>query len=266
MPSFMVPRSPLPAITISGVTVDPPGQGFMLERAFTPSTLDPGEQRSLLVGYMSEATGEGTEVTWNKANLLVTSPTYTEPLVIPMRAFSRALSCEGLRVSLVWSTAGDPDTKDTGPEAGADMDLHLRHPFAVDWFDLPFDAFWSNASPAWGDMQDPHDDPQSGPDDMDGLGPEEIVIPIPESDVTYRVGVHYWDDNFYGPSTVQVQVFVFGALVHQTPLVSLDVGALWEALDIRWSAGRVDPIQTETGAYLVHSDYRAPCTPKACPD
>ncbi len=253
-------------VELSNVRVTPASAGFILQRAFIPGPLEPGADRVVMVGYAAGGVGDGPEVTWDEARLEISSPDYVAPIDVLLQGFTREASCEGLRVTLMWNTPGDPDSKDEGPEAGADLDLHLRHPFAVDWFDLPFDAFWSNASPTWGNMSNAQDDPSSGPDDVDGLGPEVIVIPIPEPGVSYRVGVHYWADNGFGPSTVQIRVSIFGQLIHETSLKQLQVGELWEALDIPWSKGSVVPVTGPDGGDLVHSNYDTPCTPKACPE
>jgi hypothetical protein len=38
---------------------------------------------------------------------------------------------EAIHVELLWTTEGDPDQTDAGPEAGVDLDLHFAHPFAI---------------------------------------------------------------------------------------------------------------------------------------
>ena len=138
-----------------------------------------------------------------------------------------------LHIELLWHTPEDPDETDTGPEAGSDLDLHFLHPWAggpdMDgdgapdgWFDIPFDAFWFNAHPNWGSY-DPalHDDPGLDRDDTDGAGPENINLAIPEN-VTYRVGVHYWNDHGYGPASATVRVYIYAALAFEVADVMLN--------------------------------------------
>jgi hypothetical protein len=75
------------------------------------------------------------------------SPAPYEVTVVP---------CSAVHVELLWHTPGDDDETDTGPFAGADLDLHLVHPRAPSdpaapdqdgdgapdpWFDQPFDCY-----------------------------------------------------------------------------------------------------------------------------
>jgi hypothetical protein len=99
---------------------------------------------------------------------------------------------EVIHVELLWTTEGDPDQTDAGPEAGVDLDLHFAHPFAIygpdvdgdgapdPWFDVPFDCFWFNAHPNWGSLNPAVDDnPGLDRDDTDGAGPENINLNLP---------------------------------------------------------------------------------------
>ena len=97
------------------------------------------------------------------------------------------------------------------------------------------------------------------------MGPEVITLAIPEGRATYRVGVHYWQDNFYGPSLATLRVSIFGEVVHETPLLSLIMGDFWEALDITWPDGTVEPVLSEEGTPLIHTGYEVPCSPQVCP-
>ncbi len=146
----------------------------------------------------------------------------------------------GLHVELLWDTPLDTNKTDND---GSDLDLHFAHPDAekanictnplkmcgtkacacqVDgdadgtpdpWFNNPFDCFWYNPQPFWGNAQLPDDDPFLALDDTDGWGPENLNMAAPES-VQYRVGVHYWDAHGYGDSTATVNIYIDGALVN----------------------------------------------------
>ena len=98
-----------------------------------------------------------------------------------------------VHVELLWDTPADPDQTDTGPMAGADLDLHFSHELAfgpdIDcdgagdpWFSNPFDCFWYNANPnQWGSMSPAKkDDPHLDLDDTDGAGPENLNLEEPE--------------------------------------------------------------------------------------
>ncbi|MEC9072062.1 MAG: choice-of-anchor D domain-containing protein, partial [Myxococcota bacterium] len=132
---------------------------------------------------------------------------------------------EAIHVELLWDTPNDPDQTNIGFEAGADLDLHFMHWFAVGcdidqdgapdgWFDGVFDVFWYNDSPIWGSF-DPwvDDDPGLDLDDTDGAGPENLNLNIPQDGGMYTVGVHYWNDHGFGPSTATVRIYIHGTLV-----------------------------------------------------
>ncbi len=172
----------------------------------------------------------------------------------------------GIYVELSWMTPGDPDETDFGEHAGSDLDLHFAHPQAWNtgvqpggWFDSPFDCYWFNPSPDWGSLDPNIDD---GPvllrDDTDGAGPEEVLLAVPEWERTYRVGVHYADDQGFGPVHAFVRVFTydesrwFGA----SRLVE---GDLWCAALVTYaSLPNAEPCLDELGHPDITSDYPLP--------
>lgn len=180
---------------------------------------------------------------WDDAGTAACEEAAVEVLVLPT---------DELHVELLWNTPGDPNQTDTGPAAGADLDLHLLHPNApghpdapdVDgngapdpWFDTPWDCYWFNSHPDWG-PEGTAGDPSLDRDDVDGAGPENTNLDAPEPGHTYRVGVHYWDDHGYGESTATVRVFLHGLLVWEAvsaPLVNRDL----------WYVGTIDPATGE---------------------
>ncbi|MGB0588129.1 MAG: PKD domain-containing protein [Myxococcota bacterium] len=134
---------------------------------------------------------------------------------------------QAIHVELTWETPGDPDETDTGPVAGSDLDLHFAHPNASGpdldqngvedpWFDKDWDAFWYNKAPNWGSF-DPSagDDPSLDRDDTDGAGPENLNMGIPEDDIVYHIGVHYWDSHGLGPVTTTVRVWTYATLIYE---------------------------------------------------
>ncbi|MGM0577580.1 MAG: choice-of-anchor D domain-containing protein [Myxococcota bacterium] len=180
---------------------------------------------------------------------------------------------EAIHVELLWDTPLDPDQTDEGPEAGADLDLHFLHPFAtgedVDgdgepdgWFDQPFDCFWFNAQPNWGSL-DPavDDDPGLDRDDTDGAGPENVNLNIPEDGLTYKVGVHYWNDHGFGPSNATVRVYIYSSLVFELKNVELIDSDLWEVAEVSWPSGEVELITEEGGDYKIVPNYQHPFFP-----
>ena len=64
-------------------------------------------------------------------------------------------------------------------------------------------------------------------------------IDSPQDGITYRVGVHFWDDHGFGASFATVRVYVYGNLVYEAADVRLVKGDLWDALTIEWPSGNI---------------------------
>ena len=176
---------------------------------------------------------------------------------------------EAVHIELLWHTPEDPDETDTGPEAGADMDLHFLHPWAAGpdldgdgkpdgWFDIPFDCFWFNAHPNWGSYEPGVDDDAGlDRDDTDGAGPENLNLNVPEN-VVYRVGAHYWNDHGYGASFATVRVYIYAQLVFEEADVMLVDSDMWDICTINWPSGKVAPVAGESGNHKITHDYHNP--------
>jgi len=172
-----------------------------------------------------------------------------------------------IHVEILWNTPADPDQSDEGPVAGSDVDLHFAHPFATGgydgdgdgkpdgWFDGQFDCFWFNHHPNWGSL-DPaiDDDPGLDRDDSDGAGPESVNLATPENGLTYKIGVHHWDDHGYGVSYVTVRVYIFGALVEEIANVPLANHDMWTVGTIDWPAGTVNVARVCSGTVTTCSN------------
>jgi hypothetical protein len=201
---------------------------------------------------------------WDAAGHESCEPADVQVAVIPDAA---------VHVELFWSTPGDVSVTDEGPAAGSDLDLHFAHPYAsatgaagdevrAPWFDAPYDCYWFNRAPDWGSM-DPNvdDDPSLDRDDTDGWGPENLNLHVPQGEpsgpVTYRVGVHCWDDHNFGPSFATVRVYVYSTLVFEIPDVELQKGDLWDAATIEWPS-TVSLVQGATGALQITPEYPVP--------
>jgi hypothetical protein len=176
---------------------------------------------------------------------------------------------EAIHIELLWHTPEDLDETDTGPEAGSDLDLHFAHPWAAGpdldgdgapdgWFDIPFDCFWFNAHPNWGNF-DPgtKDDPGLDRDDTDGAGPEIVNLDVPEN-VVYRVGVHYWNDHDYGATYATVRVYIYAQLLFEVQDVMLVDSDMWEVCTIEWPSTKVQVITDDAGQYKITPDYHNP--------
>jgi len=195
---------------------------------------------------------------WDENGLRSSMPATYEVIVIPDQA---------IHIELLWHNPEDLDESDTGPQAGSDLDLHFLHPWAggpdldLDgnpdgWFDLLFDCFWFNAYPNWGSY-DPaiDDDPALDRDDTDGAGPENLNLDIPEENVTYRVGVHYFNDHGYGPAYATVRVYIYSYLVFEALDVMLVDKDMWEVCTVQWPSGQVLPVLLESGSHKITPQY-----------
>jgi hypothetical protein len=154
---------------------------------------------------------------------------------------------EALVVELTWVTPGDPDRDDTGAGAGADLDLHFLRRGRSCWNDEINDCHWRNKEPDWGVFGDVSDDPRLSVEDTDGWGPELVRLNKGEN-TTYSVGVEYWDDWTFGPSTARVRIYLLGELVLEEERVLEGEKDFWHVADIDWSTLQV---------VLVDEEYRA---------
>lgn len=181
---------------------------------------------------------------------------------------------EAIHVELLWNTPNDPDQTDTGPEAGADMDLHFTHQFAVTdvdadgdgqfepWFADFYDCFWFLTDPNWGSFDfNVDDNPGLDRDDTNGAGPENLNLNTPENGVTYKVGVHYWNSHGFGESEVTVRVYIHSVLVFQVEGVKLLDNDLWEVATVAWPSGQVTPIAGAGGGPKIMPNYPNPIFP-----
>ncbi|MFT7623814.1 MAG: hypothetical protein ACI9WU_002999 [Myxococcota bacterium] len=187
-------------------------------------------------------------------------PTCIDVIVIPD---------EAIHVELTWTTAGDVDLLDTGEGKGADMDLHFAHPFAdgpdIDgdsvpdpWFHDYYDSFWFFKTNNWGTFApDVDDDPHLDLDDIDGWGPENLNLNIPES-VVYRVGVHYWNHHCFGASLATVRVWLYGELVAEAADVVMENHDFWNVAEIDMSVAGLETVtilSDGVGGHLITPNY-----------
>ncbi|MCB9738819.1 MAG: hypothetical protein H6747_06095 [Deltaproteobacteria bacterium] len=194
---------------------------------------------------------------WDQNDEESCAPACVTVLVIPE---------EAIHVELLWDTPADLNQTDTGPAAGADMDLHFAHYLAngpdIDcdgkpdpWFSNPFDTFWFNPNPNWGNANpNVPDDPSLDLDDTDGAGPENLNLADPEGTAAkpayYHVGVHYWNDHGFGMSKATVNVYIFGVLAVQIDKIDMDVLDMWYVGKINWpnkitdtAAVNIEPVE-----------------------
>ncbi|MBP47270.1 MAG: hypothetical protein CMH53_04975 [Myxococcales bacterium] len=178
---------------------------------------------------------------------------------------------DAIHVELLWDTPADKDQADEGPAAGADLDLHFSHSYASvldfdgdgandPWFDAKYDCFWFNKGPEWGSY-DPNvdDNPSLDRDDTDGAGPENLNLTLPEDGKEYGVGVHYFNDNGWGPSVAEVRVYIYGQLQFQVSSKPLTNGDMWYVADIQWPSGAISSkLNADKKPFFVTPKYPAP--------
>lgn len=151
---------------------------------------------------------------------------------------------EGVMVELSWQTPDDPVP---GDAAGADMDLHLRHPNAAAWFTHPYDCYFQNPRPDWGQLGNPADDCLLVTDVI-GAGTETLTLEHPENTETlgqpYLVGVDFYGYRDMDPPEepqaieVAVRVWARGELTYEGQR-ALMIGDLWIVGALEWPAGDV---------------------------
>ena len=201
---------------------------------------------------------------WDQDGVKSCAPGCVTVLVLPE---------EAIHVELLWDTPADPDLTDTGTGAGADLDLHFAHPLsesadldcdgkADPWFTNPYDAFWFNPNPNWGNANPGvMDDPILDLNDTDGAGPENLNLDIPGStgfDPTqYAVGVHYMNDHGFGTSFATVNIYIEGSMVAQFHKVEMKNLDMWFVGRLNWPntliGGQLPPFQA------CHKDPGDPC-------
>ncbi|MBM4395651.1 MAG: hypothetical protein FJ087_08170 [Deltaproteobacteria bacterium] len=176
----------------------------------------------------------------------------------------------GCHVELTWKTPLDPDETDQCDGCGADLDLHVVHPYGAGqdcnkdgkpdgYFDIYFDCFWMNANPKdprWCPHMDPVDPalclPHLDRDDTNGGGPENFTYAQADPEKCYQVGVHYWHDHGFGASFATVKVWIDGVLLYDTKtppkMKMLDI---WDVGELCCAAGTFTPHVKENGEPII---------------
>jgi len=162
-------------------------------------------------------------------------------------------SDDAIRVELQWTSPGFPNG--SGDQA-PDLDLHLLHPLAGAYFDLPFDCYWDNPNPEWGIFA-PAENPRFERDDTNGGGPEYISLAVPEQGARYCVGVHDWDALGFGSSFATLRIYIYGVLRAEYREVELTDDDIWDVACISWPSGQVEEFIAADGTSLsITHNYR----------
>ncbi len=132
---------------------------------------------------------------------------------------------ETIHIQLVWHTP-----KDTilGDDDGTDLDLHLLTLPDGKWGDVGIaekndgtDVYFNNRAPVWTPKNLSPEYPSLDIDDKDGEGPENINLDQPNPCRWYAIGVHYYQDNAFGPSYATIRSYIDGKLRFEKSTISL---------------------------------------------
>jgi hypothetical protein len=124
----------------------------------------------------------------------------TGSVVITYEVTTTGCTEPDLRATIVWDAIGD------------DWELHLIRP-GGQINDNATDCTWTSCIPTgpdWGVLGDPTDNPMKDVDDVDGYGPENIILAGPETG-TFTVMVEHW-----GPGSPMSDGFVILNVQGQT--------------------------------------------------
>ena len=126
----------------------------------------------------------------------------------------------------------------------SDVDFHLLPPGAhIDDLWTGADCFFNNQRTEWGGELDV--------DDVDGWGPEHITVESVSIPGTYRLFVHYYDDDGQGGSDAFVSVSVKDGPVSNFGPLDLTAsgpgrGDVWEVCRINFPGGAITPVEQKT--------------------
>ncbi len=151
---------------------------------------------------------------------------------VVLRPRTTGCAASDIRLTLSWDDRGD------------DFELHLiREGGTIN--DGTNDCTWTSCIGVpldWGRAGDPSDDPVKDVDDVDTLGPENIVYPQPEVG-RYTVMVEHWGGGQSGANGTVV-LNVTGQRPVEIPIEGLDPQHVFTAATIDWPAGTITVVAT----------------------
>lgn len=152
----------------------------------------------------------------------------------------------GIMIQLVWYTPRDPDPTDECLSCGSDMDLLFMHgDNRSNWGrSNAMVVNWMCINPNWGDLNSDADDPFLYIIDPSGPGPEALILPMPENNKKYHVGVHYWDDRGLREAIPTIRILINGGVVAEYVGNPMSVHNFWFVATIHWGSGGVAIVDT----------------------
>jgi len=76
--------------------------------------------------------------------------------------------------------------------------------------------------------------------------------------VTYRIGVHYWNDHGFGPSDAVVRIYLDGELAYTSSPVTLTHRDMWDVAEVVWPTQTVNPVTATGGGPKITANYNNP--------
>lgn len=134
------------------------------------------------------------------------------------------IAATAIKIELTWNTNG------------TDVDSHLIAPGHALW-DSFYDCFYMNMNPNWdGVGGSTAGDPKLDVDDMNGYGPEYIVLGEPPFTGDYQYTVHY----YYGSvaTVATVKIWIDDVLVFEASK-TITNHEVWDCACIQWPSGNV---------------------------
>ena len=142
---------------------------------------------------------------------------------LPVQRKLHAFPVSGLAAVLEWNTDVN------------DVDLHLiQETQGGGLFDEELDCHFANLRPDWIPEESLDGDPSLDHDEVDGLGPETVELPVPTIGEAYRVVVHYFSDDGFAETEAEVRLFVNGAEVEERER-ELIANQVWDVGVFDWS-------------------------------
>ena len=144
----------------------------------------------------------------------------------PARVEVLAFPTQGIHVDLYWQN----ERPLQGDEGVTDLDLHLRHPDAEDWFDREFDCYFGNPTPRW-DENGNVDDARLGIEST-RQGPELLYAPSLSGnhDAPFTLGVHFYRVEHTGRAFVRA--YFEEELVREAERAYAPESTMWHVLDL----------------------------------
>jgi hypothetical protein len=146
---------------------------------------------------------------------LLSDPTYYALTMFPITGFTAVLN---------WDTPTN------------DVDLHtVNETDGGGLFDTMNDCFFQNLRPDWTPMMVTDGDPDLHHDEVNGFGPETMILAVPTLTYRYHLYTHYFSTDNLGPTNVNVKIYVNGFQVFEAQHDQLNGNEVWDVATVQWT-------------------------------